>query len=59
MAWAIPVFLFAASFVLWRMSFRADDSVVAWCRFLLAGFPLILALIYVAALAIHSFSWLA
>lgn len=53
MAWIIPILLFAAAVVFWALSHRATDSLVAWCRFLLACFLLLLALIYTVAMAAH------
>lgn len=46
MPWLIPALLFALAVVFWRLSFRTDDRLVAWCRFLLACFLLCLAVIY-------------
>jgi hypothetical protein len=51
MAWIIPILLFAAAVVFWALSYCATDSLVAWCRFLLACFLLLLALIYTVAMA--------
>lgn len=51
MEWLIPILLFAAAIVFWALSHRATDSLVAWCRFLLACFLLLLALIYTVAMA--------
>lgn len=53
MPWLIPVLLVAAAVFFWALSRRATDELVAWCRFLLAGFMLLLALIYTAAMAAH------
>lgn len=53
MPWLIPAFLFMAAVICWRLSFHADDAVVAWCRFLLAGFFLLLALIYATVQLLH------
>lgn len=53
MQWLIPGLLFAAAVFFWAISFRTDDAIAAWCRFLLAGFLLLLALIYVVAMAAH------
>lgn len=46
MAWLIPALLFLAAVVFWRLSFRTDDYLVAWCRFTLALFLLCIAIIY-------------
>lgn len=51
MAWIIPAVLFALAVMFWRLSFKTDDHIVAWCRFLFAVFLLILALIYGFAVA--------
>lgn len=51
MAWLIPVLLVAAAVFFWALSHRATDELVAWCRFLLAGFLFLLAVIYTAAMA--------
>lgn len=51
MEWLIPGLLFAAAVFFWAISFRTDDAVAAWCRFLLACFLLLLAVIYAAAMA--------
>lgn len=51
MEWLIPVLLFAAAVFFWAISFRTDDAVAAWCRFLLACFLLLLAVIYAVAMA--------
>lgn len=51
MQWLLPVLLFAAALVFWALSHRATDELVAWCRFLLACFLLLLALIYTVAMA--------
>lgn len=52
MQWLIPTLLFAA-FIFWRLSHSATDELVAWCRFILAAFLLILALIYSVAGLVH------
>lgn len=51
MPWIIPALLFTSAVVFWRLSHRATDELVAWCRFLLACFLLLLALIYTVAMA--------
>jgi hypothetical protein len=51
MAWLIPVLLVAAAIFFWALAHRATDELVAWCRFLLACFLLLLALIYTVAMA--------
>lgn len=51
MQWLIPVLLVAAAVFFWALSHRATDELVAWCRFLLAGFLMLLALIYTVAMA--------
>lgn len=51
MQWLIPGLLFAAAFFFWAISFRTDDAIAAWCRFLLAGFLMLLAVIYTVAMA--------
>lgn len=51
MSWLIPGLLFAAAFFFWVISFRTDDAIAAWCRFLLAGFLMLLAVIYAVAMA--------
>jgi hypothetical protein len=53
MEWLLPALLFAASAVFWVLSRRATDELVHWCRFLLACFLLLLAVIYAVALAAH------
>lgn len=53
MPWFLPIVLFAAAIVFWALSHRATDELVAWCRFLLACFLLLLAVIYAVALAVH------
>lgn len=50
MGWLIPILLFVAALTFWRLSHKAADKVVAWCRFLLAVFLSILALVYTAAM---------
>lgn len=37
MAWLIPLFVLILAIFFWRLSFRTDDRVVAWCRFILAA----------------------
>jgi len=54
MQWLIPVLLAAAAVFFWALSHRATDELVAWCRFLLACFLLLLALIYALAGAAHA-----
>lgn len=51
MPWLLPILLFAAAIFFWALSRRATDELVAWCRFLLACFLLLLALIYTVAMA--------
>lgn len=51
MAWTIPAVLIALAVGFWVLSQRATDELVAWCRFLLACFLLLLALIYTVAMA--------
>lgn len=53
MAWLIPALLFLAAVVFWRLSFRTDEYLVAWVRFMAAMFLLCLALIYSFALMLH------
>lgn len=53
MAWLIPILLFAAAVFFWAISFRTEDAIAAWCRFLLACFLLILALIYSVVMLAH------
>lgn len=50
MAWLVPAILFVLSVVFWRLSFRATDAVVAWCRFIAALFVLLLTAVYAVAL---------
>lgn len=51
MQWLLPVLLFAAAVFFWALAHRETDELVAWCRFLLAGFLLLLAVIYAVAMA--------
>ncbi len=53
MAWIIPALLFAAAVVFWRLSFRTDDYLVAWVRFMAAMFLICIVLIYSFALMLH------
>ncbi|HZX51500.1 MAG TPA: hypothetical protein VFE95_05720 [Pseudomonas sp.] len=53
MAWTIPAVLIALAVGFWALSHRATDELVAWCRFLLACFLLLLALIYAVALTVR------
>ena len=53
MPWIIPALLFIAAAVFWRLSFRTDEYIVAWCRFTLSLFLLCIALIYSFALMLH------
>lgn len=53
MQWLIPVLLVAAAVFFWALSFRTDDSLVAWCRYLLACFLFLLALLYAVPLAVR------
>lgn len=46
MPWLIPALLFVAAVVFWRLSFRTDDYLVAWVRFMAAMFLICIALIY-------------
>ena len=46
MNWLIPTILFALAYLSWRWSFKADEALVAWCRFILAVFLLALSLIF-------------
>lgn len=50
MQWLIPILLLVAAVTFWRLSFHTDDELHAWCRFILACFLLILALIYLVAM---------
>lgn len=50
MAWIIPALLFIAAVVFWRLSFRTDEYIVAWCRFTLALFLFLVALIFSAGI---------
>ena len=53
MAWTIPVVLIVLAVGFWALSHRATDELVHWCRFLLALFLLLLAVIYAVALGAH------
>ena len=46
MASLTPLFLLCLSILCWIWSHKTHDRLVAWCRFLLAGFFLFLASIY-------------
>lgn len=46
MPWLIPALLFIAAVVFCRLSFRTDDYLVAWVRFMAAMFLICIALIY-------------
>lgn len=45
MEWLIPAFVFALAVSFWRLSWRTDDRVVAWARFV---FAVLLAIVSVA-----------
>lgn len=53
MPWLIPITLMALAFTSWRLSFRTDDRVVAWCRWTLAVVLLGLAVIAGLPLCVH------
>lgn len=42
----IPLCFLVLAILCWLWSHTATDRLVAWCRFMLAGFMLILGLIY-------------
>lgn len=44
--WTIPTIMFVMAFASWRWSWRAEERLVGWCRFILAVFLLILSLIF-------------
>lgn len=46
MPWLLTVLLLLAAVVFWRLSFRTDDYLVAWVRFMAAMFLICIALIY-------------
>lgn len=52
MAWLIPIILAASAFSCWRWSFKAEDFIVASCRWGLSLFLLIIALGYSLALLV-------
>lgn len=53
MQWLIPSLLLVSAFTFWRLAFHTNDELVAWCRFILACFLLILALIYSVVMLAH------
>lgn len=55
MPWLIPALLFIAAVVFWRLSFRTDQYIVAWCRFSLAMFLIMIALVYSGALLLSGY----
>lgn len=46
MGWLIPFVLFVISVWFWRLSHKADDLLVAWCRFLIFILMLALAILF-------------
>lgn len=46
--------LFGAALLFWRLSFRTDDELVAWCRSMLGGFLFLLASIYAVVLTVQA-----
>lgn len=43
MQWLIPAFVFVLAVFFWRLSWRTDDRVVAWARFVLAAIFAVIA----------------
>ncbi|WP_339731400.1 hypothetical protein [uncultured Pseudomonas sp.] len=43
MEWLIPAFVVALAVSFWRLSWRTDDRVVAWVRFVLAAIFMVIA----------------
>lgn len=50
MEWLLPILIFAVAAVFWVLSYCTQDVLVFWCRFMLASFLLLLALIYSIAI---------
>lgn len=46
MGWLIPFLLFVASVWFFRLSHKAEDLLVAWCRFLMFILALALAILF-------------
>lgn len=44
MEWLVPLFVFLLAFVFWRLSWRTDDPVAAYCRFTVAVVLVLIAL---------------
>lgn len=43
MAWLVPLFVLLLALFFWRLSFRTDDLLAAWFRFVLAAALMMIA----------------
>lgn len=43
MAWLVPLPVLLLALFFWRLSFKTDDLLAAWCRFVLAAGLMLIA----------------